>query len=153
MNKLVYLAGPISNISYENSNNWREYAITTLKESYGLVGLSPMRCKEYLAGDKSIDPSGHEDKVLCTHKAITSRDRLDCNRAGIILMNMLGHGERDFSAGSCIEMGWADAARIPIILVTEKDSRYINHAMIKDVCSFVTDNLDEALSICGAILG
>lgn len=45
--KTVYLAGPITGLTFEGCKSWREYAIAKL-EPRGIRGLSPLRAK--LAG-------------------------------------------------------------------------------------------------------
>ena len=44
---LVYLAGPITGLTFDGCTDWREYAKKSLAEA-GIDGLSPMRAKDYL---------------------------------------------------------------------------------------------------------
>ena len=45
--KQVYLAGPITGLTFEGCTDWRDYAIASLADN-AIKGLSPMRAKEFL---------------------------------------------------------------------------------------------------------
>ena len=145
MKKLVYLAGPISGLSYEGATNWRQYAITKL---HPLVGLSPMRGKDYLLDELDID-ANTDYGILSTAKAIVARDRFDCQRADCILFNL--SESQKVSIGTMIEFGWADAARIPKVVVTG-DNTVHTHAMVNQLSDFVAKDLDEGINIVKTIL-
>jgi nucleoside 2-deoxyribosyltransferase len=147
--KLVYLAGPITGLSYKGATDWREFARDDLAKA-GITGLSPMRAKHYLAHLKSLSGTGEEYAdlgVLSTQKSVTARDRFDTRTADVVLMNLLG-AER-VSIGTMIEAGWADAFRVPIVLVIEPTNLH-HHMMLREVAGFVV--LDEALHTIKAIL-
>jgi len=144
----VYLAGPITGLSYGGATDWREAAKKTLADN-DILGLSPMRAKEYLLQETSIGDS-YEESILSCQKGITARDRFDCQRVDIVLVNLLG-AERA-SLGSMIEFGWADAARVPIVTVLEEGSIH-DHAMVREMSGFLATNLDDALHTIIAILG
>ena len=147
-NKLVYLAGPITGLTFDGATDWRDKAIAELKD-VGITGLSPLRAKEYLKGSKAISDA-YPDFGLSTEQAITARDRFDCQRAGLVLFNFLG--AEKVSIGSCIEIGWADAARVPIILVIEKTGSVHDHAMVRAVSGWRVDTLEDGLHIAKAVL-
>lgn len=150
--KQVYLAGPITGLSYKGATDWRELARVDLAKA-GIEGLSPMRAKHYLAHLKSLSGTGEEYAdlgVLSTQKSVTARDRFDTRTADVVLMNLLG-AER-VSIGTMIEAGWADAFRVPIVLVIEPTNLH-HHMMLREIASFVVPTLDEALHTIKAILG
>jgi len=148
--KRVYLAGPITGLTYGNCTDWREYAQKELAVA-GITGVSPLRAKNYLKayGGKLI---GNEyfDKVLSCAKGITTRDRWDAMNSDLLLVNFLG-AERA-SLGSMIEYGWADAARNPIITVMEEGGNLHDHAMVRELTGFRVETLDEGLNVAKAIL-
>jgi hypothetical protein len=148
MEKLVYLAGPITGLSYGGAVDWREEAITRLKD-IDVRGLSPMRGKTYLLKETNIGDS-YGETLLSSQASITMRDRFDCMRSNMIIFNFLG-AER-VSIGSCIELGWADAFRVPAILLIEKDKNVHDHSMVRQICGWRVDNLDDAIAIVGATL-
>lgn len=148
---IVYLAGNIGGLSYDNCTEWRDWAKNKLAE-YGIVGLSPMRAKEMLEGNAAIDEARdrtYEHPVL-TPKGITTRDRWDTTRCDLVIMNLLN--EEKISAGTLIEMGWADLSRVPIILVCQEDGYYDKHPMITDICGYKVRSLKESIEIARGIL-
>jgi nucleoside 2-deoxyribosyltransferase len=149
--KLVYLAGPITGLSYGEATDWRDLARDDLAKA-GIVGLSPMRAKHYLAHLKSLSGTGEEYAnlgVLSTQRSVTTRDRFDTRTADVVLMNLLG-AER-ISIGTMIEAGWADAFRVPIVLVIEPTNIH-HHMMLREIAGFTVETLDEALHTIKAIL-
>ena len=144
---IVYLGGPISGESYEGATRWREQASIRLAMD-GIAGVSPMRGKEFLAGERAV--ADHYDDVLCTPKAIVARDRFDVSRADVVLFNF---AEADrVSIGSCIEIGWAHMLGKPIIAVMEEGNLHW-HGMVLECAGFVVSTLDEALDLVEIILG
>lgn len=149
----IYLAGPISGLSYGGATDWRESFTQKLFDmSNGEVQcLSPMRGKrEYLKDVKEIaDNYGHID-YMASGQAITMRDRFDCKRADAVVFNFLG--AKRVSIGSCIELGWADDGVKPCILVMEKEDstqfqqvkNLHEHSMVRHCTNLHVTNLDDA---------
>lgn len=161
MRPTVYLAGPITGLSYEGCTDWRAKAREWLAQR-GIRGISPMRGKDYLANEQNVSDAyddaaekvterfGRMAAVLSTGKAIVARDRFDCQRADIVIANVLG--AQAASIGTMIELGWADSARVPVILVIEGEGNPHDHGMVREVCGFRAENLDEALHVAAAVL-
>lgn len=150
--KTVYLAGPITGLDYAGATDWRVEAATKLRAK-GIRGLSPMRAKHYLAHLKSISGTGEEYAdlgVLSTQKSVTTRDRFDTRTADLVLMNLLG--AKKISIGTMIEAGWADAFRVPIVLVIEPDNIH-HHMMLREVAGFIVPTLQEALDVVFSVIG
>jgi len=147
MNKLVYLAGGIKGLSYEETVFWRNQVIRYFKD-FGLVGLSPMRGKEYLSQETAIKGC-HEQYPLSTSKGIVTRDRNDVARSAACLFYL---PDNNISIGTIMEIAWADAFRKPIVLVTPKDSIYEQHPMIKECCGFIVRTLDEGCDLIRQII-
>ena len=143
----IYLAGPITGLSYDNCTNWRDYAKEILAPE--VHGYSPMRCKDYLSHLESIDFS-FEDIPLSTGKAILARDYYDVSTCDIILVNLLG--ATTVSIGTVLEIGYAHAHRKPIVLVMEKEGNVHEHPMITEAAGFRVDSLESGLQLCKAIL-
>jgi hypothetical protein len=52
-----------------------------------------------------------------------------------------------------MEVAWGDAARVPVILVMEKDGTNPHeHGLMVEACGFRVDNLDEGIRMVGSIL-
>lgn len=157
--KTVYLAGPITGLSFEGCVDWREYAIKELNK-VGITGLSPMRAKDYLKTETIVGDS-YEDTVLSSSRGITTRDRWDTTRCDVILANFLG--AEKVSIGTVMELAWADAYRIPSIVVMEaaesettgttaSKGNVHEHAMIRECTGFRVKTLEEGLTVAKAIL-
>ncbi len=144
----VYLAGPITGLSYGNAADWRAYATEQFSCSPHIVPLSPLRAKIYLQGEQSIAKS-YNHIPLSSDKGITTRDRFDTRRSSVILMNLLG--AETVTIGTMIEAGWADAYRKPVVLVMEAENLH-NHPMLREIAGYVVPSLDEAIDLVRALL-
>lgn len=147
MRKLVYLCGPITGLTFEGCDGWRKMAARSLG-SLGIEVLSPMRGNGHLAQHGSM-PYFDESNPLTTPRGIATKDRFDCLRADVVLANFLG-AER-ISVGSVMELGWADAARKPVVAVMERGNVH-EHPMVLESVSWRVETLDEALWIVGRLL-
>lgn len=147
----VYLAGAITGLTYDQGQDWREYATVELAKK-GIQAFSPLRAKQYLRKDGVIE-DGQYDQVspLSSDKGIVTRDRWDImSNCDMVLFNMLGL--KRVSIGTCIEFGWADAFRKPGILVMEKEGNVHEHAMVRMVTGYRVESLDEAIRLLNCIL-
>jgi nucleoside 2-deoxyribosyltransferase len=148
MSYLVYLAGPITGCSFGEAVDWREEFAEALPVN--IVGMSPMRGKDYLKHLDEIPCDCDEIGILSGPKAVVTRDYNDCTRCDCIVVNLLG-AER-VSIGTVMEIAWAKAFDVPVVLVMEKEGNIHDHIMIQECCGFRTDNLESARSIVTAIL-
>lgn len=146
-NYLVYLSGPITGLNYAGSVDWRQEATRELYH-YGINTISPMRAKEFLKNENIIKGS-YEDSLFGSAQAITTRDRFDTQRSDVVLVNLLG--AKTVSIGTMIEVGWADAARVPIVLVSEDDNIH-RHPILDTCCGFKAKTLGDGLHIITKLL-
>jgi len=144
----VYLAGPITGLSFGEATSWRDWAKLQLA-AVGVLGLSPLRYKDYLKDESSLQDV-YANHVLSTQKGITTRDRWDCQRSEVVWVNLLG-AER-VSIGTCIEFGWADAARVPIVTTMEPENIH-DHAMVREVSGYIIPTIEESFATVRALLG
>jgi nucleoside 2-deoxyribosyltransferase len=114
--KKIYLAGPISGLTYDGAQDWRNKFSAAIDDR--IECFSPLRGKDYLTMRGKLEGS-YEEFPLSTDQGITTRDRYDCMGADLVVFYMLGATER-VSIGTMIELGWADAMRRPAILIMEK---------------------------------
>jgi nucleoside 2-deoxyribosyltransferase len=144
----VYLAGPIAGLTYDESVDWRQYVETNIAK--GIRTLSPMRFKKYLRSEVPFkNGDDYEQHPLGSRSGITARDRFDVMRSDLILANFLG--AEIASIGTCIEIGWADMLRKPIVAVM--DERNIHwHPIIRECAGFIVPTLDEAISVVKGVL-
>jgi|SRR5215207_379507 len=156
MRPSVYLAGPITGRTYDEGAEWRVDAFNTFYVR-GIDAFSPLRMKKYLRAFGTLEGKDQDGQYayagahpLSSDKGIMARDRNDVSRRDMVLANFLGCGER-ISIGTCVEIGWADAARKPIVLVMEDDNVH-RHAMIEEAAGFRVHTMEEAIEIVTAVL-
>lgn len=145
---LVYLAGPIAGGTYAQGQGWRDYVTKELPRE--IRAISPLRAKGERLVRTGVIVDSYEDNPLTSQRGVTARDRMDCTRADAVILNVLGATK--VTIGTMIEIGWADAHRIPIILVMERSGNVHDHLMVRECASFRVDTLDDAITICEAIL-
>jgi nucleoside 2-deoxyribosyltransferase len=107
-----------------------------------------MRKKEYLGQETNIGDH-YPDTVLSCQRGITTRDRWDAMRCDALFVNLLGATR--VSIGTVMEIAWADAKRIPIVLVMEKEGNLHDHAMLREVVGFRVENLDDGVRVIEAM--
>jgi len=145
--KKIYLAGPINGLTYEGAQDWREQFATMVDER--IAAYSPLRGKDYLKMRGPLEVS-YDEFPLSTDQGLTTRDRYDCMGADLVVFNLLGATR--VSIGTMIELGWADAARRPAILIMEKTGNIHEHPMVRQTTQFRVDNLKDAAALTNIIL-
>ena len=145
----VYLAGPITGLTYEGATDWRQAVVDWLKD-YDIVGVDPMRGKNYLRDGGPLDDA-YPQHVMSTQKAIVTRDRFDIMNCDLVMMNLLG--AKNISIGTMAELGWADAYRKPIVLVMEPEGNPHDHAFVREIAGWRVEDLIVATAVVIAVLG
>lgn len=146
MRSTVYLSGPITGLEYGACTDWREYARQQL-DTYNIEGLSPMRGKEFLDGLGVIDGEMQAvmENAMTQGRAIVGRDRWDTTRCDFMLVNLLG--AKRVSIGTVVELGWADAARRPVVLVMEPKGNVHEHEFVRQLAAYHVDSLDAGIDL------
>jgi nucleoside 2-deoxyribosyltransferase len=144
---LIYLAGPIAGCSYKAATSWRRQFTKSLAD-YDVKCLSPLRGKEELAGETSIDSIEYEKPLTCP-KGVYTRDRWDCHRCDLMVANLLG--ARRLSVGTMMEWAWTDSQGTPVIMVMEEDNIH-NHILVEGGPGFRANTLEEATVLAIEIL-
>lgn len=155
--KSVYLAGPITGLSYgEAKNGWRaEFAKLLAARAPHIECYSPMRSKEFLSDQQNLECRGVDlDKIehaLSRPLGILTRDGNDVAQRDAVVACFLG--AQRVSIGTVWEIGFASAQhpRKPIIVVMEKDNIH-DHVFITHSSGYVVETLDEAALITGSLL-
>lgn len=178
MDYLIYLAGPITNLSWQEATEWRKYMIDKFmdasKNGKYYISLSPLRGKEYLSSENDIKDQYTQHK-MSTQKVITRRDLNDVKRSDLIIVNLLNTSR--ISIGTILEIGAAAILNIPIILIMEeaKSSLLVSedaskklvlsdksddilknvhdHSMVRESATLVCETLDEAFNFAIHFLG
>jgi len=154
--KTIYLAGPMTGLTFEKANEWRTTAERTIKYTLGgcdsgFRAINPFRGKEdLLSGAGELKPFGYTNPIA-TDQGITSRDRNDTMRADCVLMNFLG--AKKISAGTMVELGWADAARIPVIVIMEEKGNPHDHCMVRAIATYRVTTVEDAIHLAKHLIG
>lgn len=146
----VYLAGSISGLAHGQAKGWREYAQEKLL-NVGLHGYSPMRGTAYVKNQNDFtekEKKAFHGNDINSIVGINVRDFNDCKTADAILVNLLGAPK--VSIGTVMEIAWARAFQIPVVIVMEKDNVH-NHGMLT-FGNVVTENLDDGIESIMQIL-
>ena len=143
----VFLAGPITGLSYNAASDWREQVRKQLPE--GIVGLSALRGKPHLK-DKSRIRTTYEEYPLTTAKGIMIRDFNDVARCDIVFVNFLG--AKEISKGTLLEIGWAYAMRKPIILAIEDEGNPHDNFMVRESAGFIVNDIEKAIKLIGDVI-
>ncbi len=171
--KTVYLAGPITGLSYGDARHgWRKEFASMLDEH--IIPLSPMRGKDFLMGEKNLkgDPNMYPSNALAKPSGILARDRNDVRNCDVMVACFLGAKDHP-SLGTAVEFGWADAYRKPVVMVIEEDTTipYVNkdgitmheinsleipnihlHAFLTEIAGYRVNDLEEAAQIVRCLL-
>jgi nucleoside 2-deoxyribosyltransferase len=137
--KALFLAGPLTGLSYGDALDWRTYVESKLPSD--VIAFSALRGKEHVAKEAVLKDS-YPEHLLSSPQGTITRDRYDVSRCDALFVNFL-KAER-VSIGTIMEMAWADARRIPIILAMEKGNIH-DHAFVRQVAAYITADLDEAI--------
>lgn len=152
---IAYLAGPITDCSFDECVDWREAVCELLPDE--IEGMSPMRGKTYLEGEESIAGSyeritasekaaaSYERAVLSSARGIMTRDYNDCSRSDIVIANFLG--AQKVSVGTVMEVAWAYGNKKPIIAIIEDEGNPHDHPMMTEAFGFRVNTLEQAVDI------
>jgi nucleoside 2-deoxyribosyltransferase len=150
---LVYLAGPITGLRYEDALDWRtEVRERLLSSAPHVQCIDPMRAKKHLSGIEKIGPHGHAGALLSSH-AVVARDLWDVDRSDVVLMNL--SGAEEVSIGSMVELGRASVRNkfVIVVLPAEEADPELghrnphDHLFVHELASMVVNGLDEALAV------
>lgn len=148
--KSVYLAGPITGLTYDEATDWRTIASDSLKEA-GIEAFSPLRHKKAPPPGTIFSPLASNTAVWSTAKAIVTRDKFDATRCDVLLVNLIGAPR--VSIGTMFEMAWAFDRGIPIVCAMEGDgSDPHEHVFVQEVIGFRVATLGDAIAVVKGIL-
>lgn len=144
----VYLSGPISGLTFDEADDWRndfQYCLTD-----NIKCLDPLRCKEALRETgQVIDGNLPPESVVFRDEFIGMRDEWDTTRSDAIVVNLLG--AKIASIGTILEIGMARNARVPILLIMEDDDNVHEHCMIRAYATMRFNNVSDCLDAVNAL--
>ncbi len=148
--KNVYAAGPITGLTYQGATDWRSYLQSVFDRMSGQITvLDPMRGKAFLKNVGVIPPDGYDNQIA-SEKGITNRDRRDVFNSDMLIVNLVGADR--VSIGTMIELGWADAKRVPIVLVIEPQGNMHDHAMVREMATYRVPSVERAAELAVIML-
>jgi nucleoside 2-deoxyribosyltransferase len=162
--KKIYLAGPITGVSWGGSEDWRDELKRLVawdtqnggrRKYAGFQLYSPLRGKDYLRGESSIKDT-YEQFPLSTAKAVMLRDSYDVRTADAVIVNLMGATR--VSIGTVMEVAWAYERNIPIIAIMEppvsqevgstaSQGNIHEHAMLNEAIWWRVQTLEAALDV------
>lgn len=143
----VYLAGPITGLSYGGCTEWRDAVKDALAPD--IDAFSPLRAKDYLLSQTTLADQ-YDQYVLSSQRGIYARDFNDCNTCDLLFVNLLG--AEKVSIGTVMEIAWVAMRKMPIILVMENEGNIHEHAMLREACAFRVQTIEEGVFATRAIL-
>lgn len=148
--KHVYLAGPITGLTFEEAQDgWRTHAAQVLGD-VGIPTRTPLRGKDFLRSHGVLRDDYLDLHQYASPNGILRRDFNDVKDAGVVLACFLDAPK--VSIGTCWEIGAAYALQVPVISVLEKGSAH-DHVFVTNSSVYVFDNLDAALDGVLYIMG
>lgn len=146
---MVYLAGPIAGCSYKGAVDWREEV--QLKMPDGIVGISPMRAKDFLSDSECIHRFGYPSKAGATEQAIMMRDYNDVRRCDALFVNFLE--AEQVSIGTVMELAWAYQLQKPVVVAIDEDPDNIHrHCMLNNAMRCQVRSIEEGIDMLSALL-
>lgn len=143
----IYLAGPISGLTYAESElGWRQ-KIRPLLPEFDL--FSPMRGKSFLANAGPLQ--GAYAQPMASGPGILGRDRNDVKNCDLMIACFL-EDDGNISLGTAMEFGWADAWRKPVIMVAQPDNFHRRHPMLATSSVYIVEGLEEAAGLAKVLL-
>lgn len=143
----VYLAGPIKGLQYDDAVTWRERAAEELAPE--ITAFSPMRGKEYLNDGTALGDFYSPRDILAAPKAIFGRDHNDVKSADMVIAFLLGASA--VSIGTCVEIGWTNAYRVPLVVV-EREGGAHWHPFVTEAANWIVGSVEEAVFVARSVL-
>jgi nucleoside 2-deoxyribosyltransferase len=152
MKEYVYLAGPITGLTFDGAQDWRSEASKAL-DSDKIETLTPLRGKAHLRKDgvlhNGVKPYSQPENPITSSKGITRRDMNDTTRSSAVLANLSKTDK--VSIGTVMELAWAYKEQIPLVVVMEKENVH-QHAMVLECATYIVPTLAEGIGLVKFLL-
>lgn len=146
----IYLSGPISGASSEEIADWRKRVVSMLPVDLDVYDPAFLPFDAELACDVRETPSATLARLM-HGRLVVDRNKHLIQSSDVVLANFLRSDRA--SIGSIGELFWANAFRIPIVIVRESLGNVHDHAMLNAIASVVTPSLAEGCEAVRNILG
>lgn len=157
MKKKLYMCGPITGLTYNESLEYRKHLEERLQD-LGFETFCPMRGKAFLEqdmGNKKLPNSFAHTKnshlPFVNEQSIFMRDRFDVLNSDMIIANFLPVETVEIenqivSIGSVFEIAWAMDYNIPVIAIMTKNNIH-QHLFIRRACMEIVPDLETAINV------
>ena len=105
----------------------------TISPNYSLVNINNFTPKIVLSS------------ALNTQNAVIGRDRFDCCNSDLIFINLLA--AKRVSIGTTVELAWADAQRVPVIVRMEATGNPHDSVHVRGLATYLVNSLDEGIAV------
>jgi nucleoside 2-deoxyribosyltransferase len=139
----IYLAGPISGLSYNEVVSRYTAAKITL-EAAGYTVYHPMTGKTHLRNELEFKAKNYNNSPISTNHAIIERDHWMVDQVDMVLAD-LTNGVSRVSIGTCFELAWAAAQGKHTIVVMQENNIH-QHAFVIEAADIIFETLEEATS-------
>lgn len=137
----IYLAHPISGLSYEDVMRYYHAASIALRKA-GYAVLCPMQGKDYLRTETVLRAEGYKNPIS-TNQAIVRRDHWMVEQADIVYVNLAGSTQ--ISIGSLFELAWAYHLRKHVVLAMDQqtpEQKLYAHAFVLEAADIIFEGPD-----------
>jgi hypothetical protein len=136
----IYLSGPMTGSSTEDVVRWRQKATKLLSEQAEVFDPA---LALYESKSSYAQPESPAEALLRLRHGllVVDRNKHQIQSSDVVLANFL-HADHA-SIGSIGELFWANAFRVPIVIVREPIGNVHDHAMLNAIASVVTHNLED----------
>lgn len=138
----VYLAGPITGLTFRGCQDWRDGVKDELKEYY-IDAVSPLRLKEFLDDGKIINGAD------MPRNWIVNRDRWDVEMADVVLANLAGATKVSLGTVSEITQARGNPTTFCIVVLPEgeKETNPHHHIFTYALVDAIVESLEEAVEL------
>jgi nucleoside 2-deoxyribosyltransferase len=148
MKSIIYLAGPVTGLSYAQVTTWRTEAKRRLAPDVECA--DPMRGFEHLQHETQLKHT-YIDHPFTTRRGIMMRDYFDVCRSTALLVNMLD--APDVSKGTIMELAWAFHLRKPVVVVMKDEGNlHDGHPMLLETYDFRVPTIDAGIDLARIIV-
>jgi nucleoside 2-deoxyribosyltransferase len=148
MKPIVYLAGPVTGLSYDRVTTWRSEAKDRLLPHIDCA--DPMRGFDHLRHETKLKYT-YIDHPFTTRRGIMMRDYFDVCRSTALLVNLLDAPDK--SAGTIMELAWAFHLRKPVVVIMEPEGNLHDlHPMLMETYDFRVSTLEAGIETARIIV-
>ena len=141
MKMKIYLAHPISGLSYSEVVGYYRSLSNFLSCGQGWEVFCPMTAKGHLRNEIEFKVYGYDDNPTSTNRAIVARDHWMVSQADVVHVDLQGSGQ--VSIGCISELAWAFHMRKHVVLVMGKDNVH-RHAFTLEMADIIFPTLSDS---------